>query len=298
VAENQAQPFDEHAVLQELEELHHAILASRKEREHAVAKFDTFVRGFRPPAPLPASDAPVTFDTPLIRGPWVTDVPPASAVKEVLPEVQPSVVRTVETVTSTWTPVPDVEQIEPSTLGPPPPAVDPIASLRRRLQEQDYSAPEEPVRTWRSKSRIAILGAAAAVAIVGLLMFVFSGPGPAQQASPSPAASQATPPPAPAASSAAPAVQGPVRALRVELTTLRPVWMRVTVDDGRPIERQVPAGQHLPYEADRRIAVRAGDAGAVRVTVDGRDIGVLGADGQVVSRAFTAAPAATDRVPR
>jgi hypothetical protein len=74
--------------------------------------------------------------------------------------------------------------------------------------------------------------------------------------------------------------------------------MRVTVDDNKTLERQVPAGQHIPLEADRVIAVRAGDAGAVRVTVDGRDLGILGADGQVVTRTFTPSPSATDRVPR
>jgi hypothetical protein len=32
--------------------------------------------------------------------------------------------------------------------------------------------------------------------------------------------------------------------------------------------------------------------------VDGRDLGILGADGQVVTRTFTPSPSATDRVPR
>lgn len=84
----------------------------------------------------------------------------------------------------------------------------------------------------------------------------------------------------------------------MELTTLRPVWLRVNVDDNRAFERQVPAGERIPLEANGPIAVRAGDAGAVRVTVDGRDAGVLGADGQVVTRAFKPTPSATDRVPR
>ena len=252
VAENQAQPFDEQAVLQELERLHHAIVASRKEREHAVAKFDTFVKGFRAPARKPVSDSPGTSDTPLIRGPWVTDAPVASTVTNVLPEVQPPV---VEPVTSTWTPVAEVEPVEPferSSLGPPPPAVDPIASLRRRLQEQDYTVHDEPVETWRSKSPFAIAAVAAAVAVVALLLYALSGRGPAQQTVPPSSARQATPAPATAAPEPAPsAAAGAGRALRVELTTLRPVWLRVNVDDNRAFERQVPAGERIPLEADR-----------------------------------------------
>jgi hypothetical protein len=73
----------------------------------------------------------------------------------------------------------------------------------------------------------------------------------------------------------------------VEIATDRPVWMRVTVDDARLFERLVPAGEKIPLRADRRIIVRAGDAGGVRLTVNGRDGGVLGGDGQVVTRTFT-----------
>jgi hypothetical protein len=43
------------------------------------------------------------------------------------------------------------------------------------------------------------------------------------------------------------------------------------------------------FGADRAIAVRAGDAGAFRLIVDGKDLGVLGRDGQVFDRVFTPA---------
>jgi hypothetical protein len=39
--------------------------------------------------------------------------------------------------------------------------------------------------------------------------------------------------------------------------------------------------------------IRAGDAGSVRIILDGRDRGPLGADGIAVTRTFTAAAPAT-----
>ena len=78
--------------------------------------------------------------------------------------------------------------------------------------------------------------------------------------------------------------------LRIDLTTVRRVWLRVAVDGRIALEREVAAGEQLPFGADRAIVVRAGDAGAVMVRVGGVDQGAIGADGQVVTRAF-AAPA-------
>jgi len=57
--------------------------------------------------------------------------------------------------------------------------------------------------------------------------------------------------------------------------------------DGRiALEREVPAGERMPFGADRSIVVRAGDAGAVTVRLGLDDQGLLGRDGQVITRAF------------
>jgi uncharacterized protein DUF4115 len=107
---------------------------------------------------------------------------------------------------------------------------------------------------------------------------------PATTAAPAPSA---TPTPAPAP----PVAKPPARAVNVELVTLRPVWTRVIVDDRKEIERELAGGQRLTFGADRAITVRAGDAGGMRIIVDGKDLGVLGRDGQIASRTFTAAAA-------
>jgi hypothetical protein len=75
--------------------------------------------------------------------------------------------------------------------------------------------------------------------------------------------------------------------LNAQLVTLRPVWVRVLVDGERTIERELPGGQKIPLAPGRSIAVRVGDAGAVRLWIDGKDQGPLGPDGAVATRTFT-----------
>ena len=77
-------------------------------------------------------------------------------------------------------------------------------------------------------------------------------------------------------------------ALRMELTVVRRVWIRVTVDGTVVLEQEVPAGAPLHFGADRTIIVRSGDAGGVAVRVNGIDQGPMGRDGQVLTRGFDA----------
>jgi hypothetical protein len=52
------------------------------------------------------------------------------------------------------------------------------------------------------------------------------------------------------------------------------------------MQRQLAAGERVPLRADKVINLRAGDAGAVRLVVDGVDQGVLGRDGAIATRAL------------
>jgi hypothetical protein len=104
-------------------------------------------------------------------------------------------------------------------------------------------------------------------------------------------------PPVPTASAPPAAAETPGRAatpppvihpgVTVDLSTRRRVWMRVTLDGARAFEREIPADQRIPLRADRSIVIRAGDAGAVAITHNGRDAGLLGRDGVVATREFT-----------
>ena len=75
-----------------------------------------------------------------------------------------------------------------------------------------------------------------------------------------------------------------------ELTTIRPVWLRVVADGKVLLERQLPANARLPLAAQKTIVIRAGDAGAVRLRLRGQDQGPLGEAGEVVTRRFDVPP--------
>ena len=95
-----------------------------------------------------------------------------------------------------------------------------------------------------------------------------------------------------AARAAAPPSQPPAGAPTntSELTTIRPVWLRVVADGKVLVERQLPANARLPLAAQKTIVIRAGDAGAVRLRLRGQDQGPLGEAGQVVTRRFDVPP--------
>lgn len=91
-------------------------------------------------------------------------------------------------------------------------------------------------------------------------------------------ASPAPEPPPPAAPEPAP--------FESELTTTRAVWLRIIADGERIVEREVPAGTRVPFEARKTIVIRTGDAGAVRLSIGGQDQGFLGREGEVTTRTF------------
>ena len=73
-------------------------------------------------------------------------------------------------------------------------------------------------------------------------------------------------------------------AVEVGIETLRPVWLRVRVDGQTTLEQELPAGTKRTFGGDEAIVLRVGDAGALRLSVGGVDQGVVGQDGQVVTR--------------
>lgn len=188
------------------------------------------------------------------------------------------------------------------------PANSPTAPLEPRTYDSPISALESPwapptapefamlapATTARARLRgwpRGVMGAAAgigAIALVGVLT-ARSWRGRA------PDAGVARPAAVPQASAQAPGVTTPPStpaALMGELSAVRRVWVRVTADGQRTVERELAAGERVPLRADRSIVVRAGDAGAVRLTINGRDEGLVGKDGLVGTRTITAPGAA------
>lgn len=137
----------------------------------------------------------------------------------------------------------------------------------------------------------------AGVALAGAAIFAVRGARPSPEVAP-PEETPAAPAPVPQPTAPPPiaAAQPPASpravpsGVNVELTTRRRVWLRVTLDGQRAFEREVAADQHIPLHADRSIVIRAGDAGAVAVTQNGRDGGPLGRDGVIATREFKPDP--------
>jgi cytoskeleton protein RodZ len=258
--ESAGAPFNEQAALEELERLQRAIEESRRQRGQSVEEFDAFVRSFKNPAPERTTTAP----------PMAVSAPrpaPAPAIPAAIPPDP--------------TPLPEI--VAAADPVPPLPIVDvsePV--VRPRGRQLGF------------RTLIAGLAAIAVVVVAAVLLLNRRGAedaGPTSQPPQSVARAPVTTPGA-APRSVTPAPQpAPGGGIQVEIVTLRPVWVRVLVDGERAVERELRGNDRIPLRARRSIAIRAGDAGALRVMVAGQDQGTLGRDGEVVSRTFTAQPA-------
>lgn len=97
----------------------------------------------------------------------------------------------------------------------------------------------------------------------------------------SPTAAAATSPP-----TSTPAAAAADGAKSLALVLSAPSWLRVTVDGNVSMEGTFPAGTSKTFHGKNAL-VRIGNAGGVEIYVDGKDVGKLGKQGDVVEHAFT-----------
>lgn len=270
--------FDEDSVLEELERLRGAIRLARSKREEKVAQFESFMRDARMAAMREAARA-VGVDPDDDEEVQTAPAPPVKP-SELTPFVWQAA--------APW-PLPPAEPSEQ-----PAPAA-PVSRLDD-MSEATAAFPD-PLPHRRSLDTY-IIGASAGVLIIALLVVSTIGGDSEPPAAPTtPAQTQTTPggQPAPGLAippktyQAPPPAAGPAAPLplQVELVALRKVWVRVTVDGDRAIEDEVEEGQRLRFGANRSIVVRAGDAGAVTISVDGQAAAPLGRAGQPATRTLS-----------
>jgi hypothetical protein len=84
-----------------------------------------------------------------------------------------------------------------------------------------------------------------------------------------------------------PTLSGDVN-VQVNLVAAERTYMRVIVDGEVVFEGRVVPGTAYPYEAQDRVEVLVGNGAAIRVVYNGRDLGLLGSFGQVVSNIYLA----------
>lgn len=261
-------PWDEGAALEELERLQRGIHEWRSRRKDVQTEFDRFVRGFRTPAQTPAPDRlPAERPAPAIETVRLAEYPsehrPAAAAPVAL-----------ATVDAPVTPVP----------------IPAVASQSSSRVSKTMRADRRAHAVW--------LAAATAVVLAGVGVkqswFGAADEPPVSRTTSKTAAAVTTPvAPGPAANqavSATPPSAAPSAA--AEIIAVRGVWVRVVLDGVKAVERELRAGERVPLPAGRTAVIRAGDAGSLRLTIDGQDRGALGPEGEVITRTIrTPAPA-------
>lgn len=78
----------------------------------------------------------------------------------------------------------------------------------------------------------------------------------------------------------------PSEGVNLVLTFHGRCWMEVKVDKKKVFEGFAYSGESKEFSGQENIAVRVGDAGVVRATVNGIEKGVLGEKGDVVTKTF------------
>ena len=74
--------------------------------------------------------------------------------------------------------------------------------------------------------------------------------------------------------------------VQVNLVAVERTYMRVSVDGEVKFDGRVTPGNAYPFEAEEQIEVLVGSGAAIRIVYNGRDLGLLGAFGQVVSNIY------------
>ncbi len=178
-----------------------------------------------------------------------------------------------------------VERFAASPTGSPSPAAA-ISAMPETAARRASRSPS--VGLW-----IGTVVAVVLVVLVGYNYYQFqsardrsviaAGPAaPADQATSVATAAPSAAPVARAVRSAPPVVNG----LAVRLSA--PSWLRVAVDGQVAMEGTFPAGTARSFHGKHAI-LRVGNAGGVNVAVNGKDVGKLGAAGDVVERSFAIA---------
>lgn len=75
--------------------------------------------------------------------------------------------------------------------------------------------------------------------------------------------------------------------VHVEATFTDKCWTQVKVDGQTVVEKTVPRGSSLKWDGSQEIEIVAGNAKAVQVKYNGKDLGALGNSGAVITKKFT-----------
>jgi F0F1-type ATP synthase membrane subunit b/b' len=187
----------------------------------------------------------------------------------------------------------------PDTSTEPAAASSPVSATRRVGRPEARRAPVPAL----------IAAALGVLLLASAVWLIVSGRGfdstetpapPMQQAQPEP---NTSPPPTVQAEPVATvdtAADHPPEApqgLTLALEAVRDVWVRTTIDGRADAGRLMRSGDKQSITAARAVTIRAGDAGALLVSVNGGEPARVGRDGQVVTRRFGVEEPVTEASP-
>jgi len=69
----------------------------------------------------------------------------------------------------------------------------------------------------------------------------------------------------------------------LELTAKDTTWIVITIDDSEPKEMLLQQGEFIKWSAKNVFSLKVGNAGGIKLIFDGKEIGPLGEEGQVVN---------------
>lgn len=75
--------------------------------------------------------------------------------------------------------------------------------------------------------------------------------------------------------------------IQVYIVAVDRAWLRITADGTEVFNKRIIPGNAYPFSANDRIELNTGNAGALQVFFNQRDLGILGITGQVVTVTFT-----------
>ncbi len=79
----------------------------------------------------------------------------------------------------------------------------------------------------------------------------------------------------------------------VDIFAVERTFLRVSVDGEQVFEGRMAPGESKVFEGNTEVLVLTGNAAALRVTYNGRDLGLMGTEGEVVSRVYLVSGVAT-----
>jgi ketosteroid isomerase-like protein len=165
-----------------------------------------------------------------------------------------------------------IEVSEPPLFTPP----------SRLFGEDDTRSSARSARTF-----VGLFAATGALAVIGTIWWALSRDSAPLSAATPPVITEKTTATAPA-STAPPVVSSAPGTLALTIEARRPSWIRAQIDGKDETGRIYQAGETRHIYGARTVSIRAGDAGAVFVGLDGGTAKALGADGAAATKQFSA----------